>query len=162
MTNVLILSRDFKFQLPHWQKARAVPFREKNQIFAQDVGSNKDTEFSSEDLTLRWRELSVEFLGRCQPTGNWLFSPRAYFRLLDRRLSWKSAPRSSVALHFYYGPSWLRSRFSRRTFSSATSAPQIYVSHPEHSVESRMLGFIAIESDKPQKELPQVNFVCLH
>src|SRR5579863_678414 len=26
---------------------------------------------------LRWRELSVEFLGRCQPVGNWLFFPRA-------------------------------------------------------------------------------------
>ncbi len=41
----------------------------------QDVGSKEDTELSSEDLTLSWRELSVQSLGQCQSVGNWMFFP---------------------------------------------------------------------------------------
>jgi len=37
----------------------------------QDVGSKEDTELCPEDLTLSWRELSVESLGHCQSIGNW-------------------------------------------------------------------------------------------
>ena len=33
MTYVLSLPRDFKFQLPCWQKAREVPFRKENRVF---------------------------------------------------------------------------------------------------------------------------------
>jgi len=36
----------------------------------QDVGGKEDTELSKEDLTFRWRELSVESLGHCQSIGN--------------------------------------------------------------------------------------------
>ena len=39
----------------------------------QDVGNKEDTELSREDLTLSWRELSVESLGHCQSVGNWAF-----------------------------------------------------------------------------------------
>jgi hypothetical protein len=39
----------------------------------QDVGSKRDTELSRENLTLNWRELSVESLGHCQSVGNWMF-----------------------------------------------------------------------------------------
>ncbi len=38
----------------------------------QDVGSKENTELSGEDLTLSWRELSVESLGHCQSVGNWI------------------------------------------------------------------------------------------
>jgi len=41
----------------------------------QDVGSKEDTELSSEDLTVSWRELSVQSLGQCQSVGTWMFFP---------------------------------------------------------------------------------------
>jgi len=34
----------FRFQFPHWQKARAVPFRGRELISTQDVGSKENTE----------------------------------------------------------------------------------------------------------------------
>ena len=37
----------------------------------QGLGSKEDTELRSEDLTLSWRELSVEPLGHCQSIGNY-------------------------------------------------------------------------------------------
>jgi hypothetical protein len=40
-----------RFQLPHWSKARVVPFREENRVFMQDIGGKEDTELSKEDLT---------------------------------------------------------------------------------------------------------------
>jgi len=52
----------FGFQLAHCTKARVVPFREENQMFMEGIGSAGDTEFSSKDLALRWRELRVEVL----------------------------------------------------------------------------------------------------
>jgi hypothetical protein len=44
-----------QFQLPHWQKARLVPFREGNLEFMQDVGGKEDTRVEHTDLTLSWR-----------------------------------------------------------------------------------------------------------
>jgi hypothetical protein len=41
----------------------------------QDVGSKEDMELSREDLTLSWRELSVESLEHCQSVGNWMSFP---------------------------------------------------------------------------------------
>ncbi len=35
----------------------------------QDVGTKEDTELSTEDLTLSWRELRGESLGHCQSVG---------------------------------------------------------------------------------------------
>ena len=35
----------------------------------QDVGSKKDMELNSEDLSLSWRELAVESPGHCQCVG---------------------------------------------------------------------------------------------
>jgi hypothetical protein len=46
----------------------------------QDVGSKEDTELSREDLTLSWRELSVESLEHCQSVGNWMFFPPGFAR----------------------------------------------------------------------------------
>jgi hypothetical protein len=42
----------------------------------QDIAGKADTELNSEDLTLSWRELSVESTGHCQSVGNWLGSKR--------------------------------------------------------------------------------------
>jgi hypothetical protein len=39
----------------------------------QDIGGNEDTEPSKEDLSFRWRELSVESLGHCQSIGKGMF-----------------------------------------------------------------------------------------
>jgi hypothetical protein len=41
----------------------------------QDVGGKEDTELSKENLTLCWREYSVESLGHCQSIGNRMFFP---------------------------------------------------------------------------------------
>jgi hypothetical protein len=41
------------FQLSHWQKARLVPFPQKNRAFVQDVDSTEITGLSTESLTLR-------------------------------------------------------------------------------------------------------------
>ena len=38
----------------------------------QDVGSKKDMELNSEDLSLSSRELPVETLGHSQSVGNWI------------------------------------------------------------------------------------------
>ena len=43
----------------------------------QDVGCRGNMEPSDVTLTLRGGELSVEFLGHCQPVGNWMMFPRA-------------------------------------------------------------------------------------
>jgi len=45
----------FRFQLPHWWKARVVPFREGRWEFTEDLDGIEDTELSEEDLTLSWR-----------------------------------------------------------------------------------------------------------
>ena len=41
----------------------------------QGIGCKEDTELNKEDLSLRWRELSVESVGHCQPLGKWRFFP---------------------------------------------------------------------------------------
>ena len=58
----------------------------------QDVGGKEDTELSKENLTLCWREYSVESLGHCQSIGNRMFFPREGSRLTA----------SKRAIPFYY------------------------------------------------------------
>jgi hypothetical protein len=50
----------------------------------QDIGGKEDTELSKENLTLCWREFSVESLGHCQSIGNRMFFPA---RVHDKRRS---------------------------------------------------------------------------
>jgi hypothetical protein len=51
----------------------------------QDVGIKEDTKLTREDLTLSWRELSVEFLGHCQSVGNCMFFPARVLSLVRRK-----------------------------------------------------------------------------
>jgi hypothetical protein len=37
----------FQVQAAHWQEARAIPFREVNQVLMQDVGGMENMELSS-------------------------------------------------------------------------------------------------------------------
>jgi hypothetical protein len=37
----------------------------------QGIGCKEDTELNKEDLSLSWRELSVESVGHCQSLGKW-------------------------------------------------------------------------------------------
>jgi len=48
-------------------EARVVPFPEESRVLIQDVDSKENTELSSEDLTLDWRETSVESLDTVSP-----------------------------------------------------------------------------------------------
>jgi hypothetical protein len=40
-----------QFQLPYWQKARIVPFREADPVLVEDVDRKEDMELGGEDLT---------------------------------------------------------------------------------------------------------------
>ena len=41
----------------------------------QGIGCKEDTELNKEDLSLNWRELSVESVGHCQSLGKWRVFP---------------------------------------------------------------------------------------
>ncbi len=41
----------------------------------QGIGCKEDTQLNNEDLSLSWRELSVESVGHCQSLGKWRVFP---------------------------------------------------------------------------------------
>jgi hypothetical protein len=50
----------------------------------QGIGCKEDTELNKEDLSLSWRELSVESVGHCQSLGKW----RGFSRKGSRHARW--------------------------------------------------------------------------
>ena len=52
-----------RFQFPHEEEARGIPFCEVNPISMQAVGSTENTGLSRQDRVRAWRELVVEPIG---------------------------------------------------------------------------------------------------
>jgi hypothetical protein len=52
MLHRLLAKRRFPLPFPQWSEARTMPFREKSQVFAQDVDSKENTRSRRRDSNL--------------------------------------------------------------------------------------------------------------